>query len=89
MAHLNIPSIVLSQHERENTHSLAKKKNGFIPLGLDKGAKTERRVLLELKKLVGDMNFRRTCFDRMKPLRFAKNKKKVVKMILNLLDSPF
>ena len=32
LAHMNIPSIVIPQHEREKTHSFASEDNGFIPL---------------------------------------------------------
>jgi len=34
LAHMNVPSIIISQHKRELTHSFSNKKNGFIPLGL-------------------------------------------------------
>ena len=34
LAHMNVPSIVLSQHERERAHSFACKENGFLPLGI-------------------------------------------------------
>ena len=33
LAHLNVPSIVISQHDRELTHNFSKKHNGIESLG--------------------------------------------------------
>ena len=32
LAHMNIPGIVIPQHEREETHSFAQEQNGFIKM---------------------------------------------------------
>jgi spore coat polysaccharide biosynthesis predicted glycosyltransferase SpsG/CMP-N-acetylneuraminic acid synthetase len=86
LAHMNIPSIILSQHERENTHLFANELNGFVPIGVYEGRATGEQTLTELKRLVEDVAYRRLLFNRMKHFRFDKNKKKVEKLILNILE---
>jgi spore coat polysaccharide biosynthesis predicted glycosyltransferase SpsG/CMP-N-acetylneuraminic acid synthetase len=85
LAHMNIPSIILSHHEREAGHSFPKPSRGFIPMGIYREEKTETRVLKALKKLVEDQQYRRTLFERLRPFHFIKNKEKVVKLILKML----
>jgi spore coat polysaccharide biosynthesis predicted glycosyltransferase SpsG len=87
LAHMNIPSIILSHHERELGHSFATRERGFIPLGLYKGAEKDEKILKALKKMVENHDFRREYFDRMRPFRFQKNKKKVLKFIYKLLEN--
>ena len=82
---MNIPYIILSHHKREMAHSFAKKDRGFLHLGLYKGKKTENQILMALKKLVEDQNFRKDCFNRQKPFRFHKNKKVILELIENSL----
>ena len=87
LAHMNIPSIILSHNERELGHSFATRERGFIPLGLYKGTGKDGEILKALKKIVENHDFRRECFNRMRPLRFQKNKKKVLKFIYELLGN--
>jgi spore coat polysaccharide biosynthesis predicted glycosyltransferase SpsG len=87
LAHMNIPSIVISHHERENTHRFAVEERGFINLGCYKKGATENLLLRALKKLVYDNNYRKRLFDNIKIYNFSKNKKKVVKLVLNLLEA--
>jgi len=87
LGHMNIPSIILSHHEREKKHSFATKDRGFIPIGLYNGSATDKKVLKALKKLVEDNSFRKDCFDRIKPFKFQKNKGRVLKLILELLNN--
>jgi spore coat polysaccharide biosynthesis predicted glycosyltransferase SpsG/CMP-N-acetylneuraminic acid synthetase len=87
LAHMNIPSIILSHHEREQAHQFAKRENGFIPLGLFKGAVTTDRILKTLKRLVEDNDLRKDCFEKLRPFRFHKNKVKIFKSITDVLDS--
>lgn len=83
--HMNIPSLVISHHERENTHLFSQPRNGFMNLGTYENGATEQRLALGLKKLAGDENYRRKLFNNMKRLEFSKNKKKVMGMLLRLL----
>jgi spore coat polysaccharide biosynthesis predicted glycosyltransferase SpsG/CMP-N-acetylneuraminic acid synthetase len=85
-AHMNIPSIVIAQHEREITHNFAKEENGFVSLGAYQEGKTEKQVLFALDRLFRDNNYRHLLFDRMKTYRFGKNKRRVVNKILRLLE---
>ena len=87
LAHMNIPSIVISHHERENTHRFAVEERGFINLGCYKKGATENLLLRALKKVVYDNNYRKRLFDNIKIYNFSKNKKKVVKLVLNLLEA--
>jgi spore coat polysaccharide biosynthesis predicted glycosyltransferase SpsG len=86
LAHMNIPSIILSHHKREMAHSFAKKDRGFFPLGLYKGKKTGDQILFALKRLVEDHTLRKDCFNRLKPFRFHKNKQKVLDSIAEILN---
>lgn len=88
LAHMNIPAIVLAHHPRENTHCFATESRGFINLGLYKSGKTEEEMLSALKRLVLDDEFRAMLIGRMKSIRFTSNKKKVLKLILDLLEGP-
>jgi len=81
LAHMNIPSIVLSHHERENTHRFAREENGHIPVGVYKGVETNKRILEVLDHLIVDASFRELLFNRLKPFQFIHNKKKVVDLI--------
>jgi spore coat polysaccharide biosynthesis predicted glycosyltransferase SpsG len=86
-AHMNIPSIVIAQHDREITHAFAAEENGFVSLGLYKFGETATLVLSALERLVGDIEFRQELFRRMARFKFDGNKKRIVKKILRLLDS--
>ncbi len=88
LVHMNIPSIVISQHEREETHSFACEENGFIPLGIYEHGNTEKEVLIALEKIVDDETYRHKLFDNMKPFRFNANKQRVLRKMFTLLDQP-
>ena len=85
LAHMNIPSIVLSHHERENTHKFACEKNGHIPMGIYKEVETQEKLMQAFKRLTTDTDYRRQLFDRIQPFRFVKNKKKIMNLINSLL----
>ncbi len=86
LAHMNIPSIVMSHHEREITHRFTNEKNGFIHLGVFKGTETEKNILPALKLLVQDKQYRRKLYDRLKPFEFSHNKEKIIRMILDVME---
>jgi len=87
LAHMNIPSIVISQHERENTHLFSCEENGFIDQGIYRKGDTERLVLESVEKLVNNIDYRHILHKRMERFRFDLNKKTVLKKILKLLES--
>ncbi len=86
LAHMNIPSIVLSHHERELTHRFTTEKNGFLHLGIWEKLNDKSILLDSFIKLCEDVNFRKSLFDKAKKVDFIKNKKKVTSMILKLLE---
>lgn len=86
LAHMNIPAIVLSHHDREETHRFACEENGFIPLGLHNGEECDQAVCDALRRLVEETDYRRSLFTRQQQANFIQNKRKVVECILALLN---
>lgn len=87
LAHMNIPAIVVSQHERETTHSFSCEENGFIPIGLFKDKLSEQLIVGSLIRLLDDELYRHQLFNRTKKYRFHSNKKKVLKKIYALFET--
>jgi len=85
LAHMNIPGIIISQHEREDTHSFACEENGFIPLGVFEKGITEYKVVKQLTKILDDQEYRHDLFERTEKYRFDTNKNKVVSKMLKLV----
>lgn len=86
LAHMNIPAIVLSHHAREKTHLFASESNGFINAGFYNGQETEDKILVALKCLVENHQYRATLYNNLTAFDFTENKKKVVQRILELLE---
>ena len=87
LVHMNVPSIVVSHHEREKTHSFSAEENGLINIGLYQKGASERLILKNLKNLVRETAYRKKLFDNTTRFNFAKNKSKVVKKIKRLLEA--
>ena len=87
LAHMNIPSIVISQHDRECTHAFAREENGVTPLDLYEENVTERKAIEEFEKLVFDVERRLKLYDKIKTISFSGNKRKVISIILGTLKS--
>ena len=81
---MNIPSIIIAQHERETTHGFSTLQNGFVNLGLEHEGE---RLLKEFKSLVENKTKRKALQDKMLGHDFIQNKSKVIKLILGLLES--
>jgi len=84
LADMNIPSIVISHHEREATHSFANLDKGFINLGIINDL-TSTKIQEKFEKLVEDRDYRELLFMNIKKYSFRENKQKVVKKIMELL----
>jgi len=84
LAHMNIPSIVISHHKREATHSFATLEKGFINLGVYNKNNIENLIINNFRKLL-DNDYRELLFMNIKKYDFKENKKKVVKKIMELL----
>jgi len=85
LAHMNIPAIVISQHQRENTHNFACEANGFVSIGLFENGNTQAKAVKQLTRLLDDDAYRQQLFERTTKYRFNSNKKKVLKQMLALL----
>lgn len=83
LAHMSIPAIILSHHERERTHRFAQEERGFVQVD----ATNLGQVLDTLRQLVEDTNYRRKLFGRMSHIHFGDNKRKVVRRLLELLET--
>ena len=87
MAHMNIPAIVVPQHERERTHEFAAEENGFVPLAPYQEGVTEKEVAEEFERIVRDGKYRKKLFSATEPHKFTDNKKQVVDLILASLSN--
>lgn len=84
LADMNIPSIIISHHEREATHSFSALEKGFINLGvIDENISF--KIKEKFEKLVDDRDYRELLFMNIKKYSFRENKQKVVNKILELL----
>jgi spore coat polysaccharide biosynthesis predicted glycosyltransferase SpsG/CMP-N-acetylneuraminic acid synthetase len=84
LADMNIPSIVVSQHDREATHSFSTLDRGFLNLGVVREG-IENRIRDVFQKLVSDESYRELLFINIKKYGFRENKKRVVDIILKLI----
>ncbi len=84
LAHMNIPAVVIDQHERENTHHFANEKNGFLATGLYRPGETEVRVRQLLMELLKDGARRRSLFDNTIRHSFLSAKQTIAKDLISL-----
>ena len=85
LCHMNIPSLIISQHEREKTHDFASEKKGFVHIGRCVEGDVEGKIIQEFDRLVSDSAFRKNLHEKMAPFSFNANKQKVVSLIQGLL----
>jgi len=85
LAHMHIPSIVVSQHKRESTHKFSRLENGLINIGIYND-KIEEKLNFYLKKLIEDKEYRYLLYLNTLKFNFLKNKQKVLNKILKLLE---
>ena len=93
LAHMNIPGIVIPQHEREETHSFAQEQNGFIKMEPYVEGISLEKVPKLLEKLITNSQFRYTLFSRLEKFSFLENKQRLLDRIFekckdkkNILD---
>ena len=87
LAHLNIPAIVISQHEREETHEFARERFGFIPIKIFKKGESEKKILKALNLLIENAQYRKKLFEKMTQYDFSNTKDNVLRVILELLPT--
>jgi spore coat polysaccharide biosynthesis predicted glycosyltransferase SpsG/CMP-N-acetylneuraminic acid synthetase len=85
LAHMHVPSVVISQHDRERTHSFACEKNGFVHLEKHGAGVSGTQLLRAFVRIVNEFSYRKRLFRRIARHHFSDNKKRVVKRILDLL----
>lgn len=85
LADMNIPSIIISHHEREASHTFAKLERGFINLGVYNKGISEKLIAKSFIKIIEDNDYRKLLYLNIKKYKFRDNKIKVVKKILDLL----
>ena len=83
MAHMRIPAIVLAHHEREDMHTFARPRNGFVYLGVMRDYRSDR-VLRAFARLL-DPGVRRPLYDSLCRFDFTPNKARVISRIQSLL----
>ena len=84
LARMNIPSIVISQHEREAEHAFSSKENGMIHMGQYEDTLTKGKILNEFKKMIENKDYFKSLHDKTSKLDFSENKKKVVEIIRSI-----
>jgi len=87
LAYMNIPSIIISHHDRENTHLFSRKDHGFFPLGTYDGKKTDCEIQAHLSRLIQDVGFRKKAYDRISGFDFVGNKAKVRSILLDVMNA--
>ncbi len=85
LAHMNIPSIILSHHSREESHSFGCEDTGFVNFG--QLSNDQEESLSEVfSDLVSNENRRRVLFNNIVKYSFIANKEKVINLILKLIQ---
>tara|TARA_Y100000816_G_scaffold122065_1_gene85782 strand:- start:18370 stop:19350 length:981 start_codon:yes stop_codon:yes gene_type:complete len=84
LAHMNVPTIVISQHQRETTHKFTNNKNGFISLGQFKNKITQKKLISNLHKIINQKKLRRTLYSKMQKYNFN-NKNKIIHILRGYL----
>lgn len=85
LAHMHIPAVVVSNHEREQTHLFSTQENGFANVGLFRAGETGARIREQLNAFIENDEYRRTMFERTCAHSFRGNRQKVVNLLLDLL----
>ena len=83
LAHMCIPSVVMAHHSREDMHTFARPKNGFIYLGVQHPFQPDA-VQKAVERLL-EPELRREYHARMDRRDFTRNKSGVMRRILSLL----
>ena len=85
LAHMNVPAIVVPQHEREEAHDFAREDNGFYPLSGFKAGTIENDIRLALNRFLDDYEFRHKLYKKTIRFQFNHGKSRILKKILDLI----
>ena len=86
LAHMNIPSIVISQHRREAEHKFSSDCNGMINIGVFDQNRTKPLLISEFKKMVEENSHYKKLYNRTAKLNFSRNKIKVIELIRSVIN---
>ena len=86
LLHMNVPSVVIAHHKRENTHDFATWKTGFINLGVYELGFTEDYIGVEFDALLSRTAHRYTLFRNMMDYDLSSNRQRVVQKILEVME---
>jgi spore coat polysaccharide biosynthesis predicted glycosyltransferase SpsG len=81
LAHMNVPGIVIDQHERENTHNFARAENGFIVTGIYRVGATESIVKEQFLRLIRNHATRHALYQNTIKHSFLEAKHRVAQML--------
>ena len=89
LAHMNIPSIVISHNKRESQHKFASIKNGFINLGkFNKKKFLFNNLNLQFVNLIKNTNEYKKLYNSMLKINFSLGRQRV-KNAINKIEKLF
>lgn len=86
LAHMNIPSIIIPQHKREQSHSFATSESGFIILKVYKKGYLTDELKSKFEYITSNHVIRKSLMGRMSKYNFVINKDKIVKLIDSIIN---
>ena len=87
LCHMRIPSIIISQNQREQSHLFSKYKNGFINLGYFNSKNFLSDVLKQFIQLNENDTLRKKLFDHQSKFSFEQGRKNYYTLITKLINS--
>lgn len=84
--HMRIPAIVISQHEREATHSFSRTEHGFVNMGCYESRTIGDKVRAELARLLDNPRYRRNLYSGMGHYDFIHSRSRIVAEMLSLFE---
>ena len=87
LCHMRIPSIIISQNQREQSHLFSKYKNGFINLGYFESKNLFADVLKQFIQLNENNTLRKKLFENQSKFSFKEGRKNYFSLITKLVNS--
>jgi len=84
LAHMHIPSIVVSQHKRESEHKFSSLENGMVNIGIFSEKNTQPLLKKTFKKMVEDEDYFKMLYKNSSRFDFSENKSRVINLIKNI-----
>jgi len=86
LAEMNIPSIIISHHEREYSHDFSKHERGFINLGVF-NSNSHIDIKNAFIRVTTDSSYWFELYMNLKKYSFRKNKKNIMNKIYKLIET--